>query len=75
MLRLAANLSAVLFSPGEDATLAVTSTHEHFSVLAVHALGLSPISYPISIFEVNTMLVEDMHALLLIIWTRAVFKY
>ena len=69
-----ANLSTVFFPPGEEAALAVATTHEHFNVLTVHMLGLGPISYSVSILEVDTMPVKKMHSLLLIIWTTAL-KY
>jgi hypothetical protein len=63
----AIHLPTVFFPPGENAVLAVSAAHEHFDLFTVHALRLGSISYSVGIFEVDTVLVKEMHSLLLVI--------
>jgi hypothetical protein len=53
--------------------LAVATAHKHLDVLAIHTLGLGSVGYSVGILEVDTILVKEMYALLLIIWDNSDF--
>jgi hypothetical protein len=70
----AVHLPTVFFPPGEDTALTIATAHEHFDILAIHTLGLGAISYSVGIFEVDTVLMEKMHSLLLVVWITPAFE-
>jgi hypothetical protein len=63
----AIHLPTVFFPPGENAVLAVSAAHEHFNLSTVHTFRLGSVSYSVGIFEVDTVLVKEVHSLLLVI--------
>jgi hypothetical protein len=61
------HLPTVFFPPGKNTALAVSVTHEHFDLFMVHTLRLGSISYSVGIFKVDTVLMKEVHSLLLVV--------
>ena len=58
----------MLLAPGEDAALAVASTHEPLDLLAIQTLRPRAVPHTIAVFEVNAVLVKKVKALLFIVY-------
>ena len=56
----------MLLSPSEDTTLSVTP-HESFDLLAIQTFGPRAIPKSAALFEINSVLVKQVEALLFII--------
>ena len=61
-------LAAVFLSPSKNSALALTAAHESFHLFAVHALRLCSVCDTVPIFEINTVLVEEVKPLLFVIY-------
>jgi hypothetical protein len=61
------NLATVFLPPSKDATLTIAATHEPLYFPGIHSFGLCAICYSISVFKVNSMLVQQMQSLLFVI--------
>lgn len=63
----ASHLPTILFAPGEDTTLTVTVSQEQFDIFLVHAPRPSSVHQTISIGKVDSVLVQQLPPLLLVI--------
>lgn len=57
----------MLLPPGEDTTLSIASSHEPFDFLAIQTFGPRAIPKSAALFEINSVLVKQVEALLFII--------
>lgn len=62
-----AYLPTVFLAPGKDPSLPIATTHKEFNFFGTHAFRFLTIWHNHRVLEVNTMLVEQMQSLLLII--------
>lgn len=66
-----AHLLAVLFPPSKNA-LSILTTHEPVDLLTIHTPGFRAIRQAVAILEVDAMLVQEVPALLLVVFQEAV---
>ena len=57
----------MLLPPSEDAALTIATAHQAFHFLAIQTLSPRAVRNAIAIFEVNTVFVKEVEALLFVV--------
>ena len=61
----------MLLSPSEDATLAIATPHQAFYLLAIQTLSPRAVPKTIAVFEIDTVLMKKVQALLFVVCVPA----